>query len=140
MRDDGWRGVAYHEAGHAVVALALGLHVAGVEIFAEDNSGRAEVAPSGHLTLVDRLAICLAGINANEMFDAEMHELAGFQDHVMVMKLVSSIPEAEGDVLREQGHQRAWDLLKANAESVHDIARQLLADRKIDLTGYVMKQ
>ena len=27
MTDDGLRGVAYHEAGHAVVALALGLHV-----------------------------------------------------------------------------------------------------------------
>jgi ATP-dependent Zn protease len=139
IKADGLRGAAYHEAGHAVVALALGLRVERVEIFDEDNSGSADVEPAKHLPLVDRLAICLAGINANHMFKAPMHELAGFQDHVMVRKLVSDIPETEGDILRDKGHQRAWDLLKAHARSVEDIAAQLLAQRKIDLTGYALE-
>ena len=140
MTDDGLRGVAYHEAGHAVVALALDLHVARVEIFDEDHSGATDIALSDHLSLVDQIAICVAGINANKMFTAATHELAAFQDHVSVYTLIADIAETDGDAFRDKGHQRAWDLLKAHANSVQDIASQLLAQRKIDLTGYVLNQ
>jgi len=138
MTDDGLRGVAFHEAGHAVVALALGLHVARVEIFHEDCSGGTDVAGADRLPLVDRIAICVAGMNANHMFKAPSHELAAFQDHALIYNLISDIAEAEGDALRDKGHQRAWDLLKAHARSVEHIAAWLLAERKIDLTGYVL--
>ena len=140
MIDDGLRGVAHHEAGHAVVALALGLCVARVEIFNEDSSGGTDVENADHLPIVDRIAICVAGMNANHMFNAPTHELAAFQDHVRVRNLILDIDEADGDVLRDEGHQRAWDLLKAHASSVEDIATQLLAQHKIDLTGYVLKR
>ena len=70
-------------------------------------------------------------MKANHMFKAPSHELAAFQDH--------AIAEAEGDALRDKGHQRAWDLLKAHARSVEHIAARLLAERKIDLTGCVLK-
>jgi hypothetical protein len=69
------------------------------------------------------------------MFKAPSHDLAAFQDQVCVSNLIVDIAEAEGDVLREKGHQRAWDLLKAHASSVEEIAAQLIADRKIDLTA-----
>jgi hypothetical protein len=69
-----------------------------------------------------------------------MHEGAASQDHNCVRKLVLNIAEAEGDVLRDKGHQRAWDLLGDHVRSVEDIAAQLLAQRKIDLTGYVLDQ
>jgi hypothetical protein len=100
-----------------------GLRVGRVEIFDKDHSGGADIEPANHLPLVDRLAICLAGINANDMFEAPMHELAEFGDHVMVYELVSDIPEPESDVLREQGHQRAWDLLKAHAKASRTLPR-----------------
>lgn len=45
--DDDFLGVAYHEAGHAVVALALGLRVARVEVVPEDHSGATDVGPIG---------------------------------------------------------------------------------------------
>jgi hypothetical protein len=141
MTDDGLRGVAYHEAGHAVVALALGLRVARVEIFHEDYSGATDIALADHLSLVDRIAVCVAGMNAGEMFNAPAsHEYASIGDHGRVIELLGDMAEAEGDVLRDNGHQRAWDLLKAHAPSVEDIAAQLLAHRKIDLTGYVLKR
>ena len=139
MTDNGLRGVAYHEAGHAVVALALGLCVARVEIFAEDNSGGTDIADAGDLPLVDQIAVCLAGINANHMFKAPSHDLADFGDHVRVSNLVEDLTEAEGDVLRENGHQRAWDLLEDHARAVDDIAARLIAERKIDLTGYTLQ-
>ena len=123
MIDDGLRGVAYHEAGHAVVALALDF-VAVLQIFHEDHSGAADVETSDHLPLVDRIAICVAGMAAEEMFDTHaLHELAHMGDHGRVIELIKDIEEAEGDVLRDNGHQRAWDLLKAHASSVEDIAR-----------------
>jgi len=138
MTDDGLRSVAFHEAGHAVVALALGLHVARVEIFDEDYSGATDIVPSDHLPLADQIAICVAGMNAGEMFNAPaFHEYANVGDHGKVIELLYDIDEAEGDVLRDAGHERAWDLLKAHTRSVEDIAARLLAERKIDLTGYV---
>jgi ATP-dependent Zn protease len=138
IKADGLRGVAFHEAGHAVVALALQLKVAQVEIFGTD-SGKTHVERSGHLPLVDRLAIAIAGMDANDMFKAPMSITATNGDRRRVLELVLDMPKAESDALREEGHQRAWDLLKANAQSVHDIAGRLLAERKIDLTGYVLK-
>jgi ATP-dependent Zn protease len=140
--DDDLRSVAFHEAGHAVVALALDLKVARVEIVQDDYSGGTDIENSDHLPLMDRIAICVAGMNAAEMFDAlPSHDLANFGDHGLVMTLLTDIDdEAEADALRDQGHQRAWDLLKVHADSVEDIAAQLLAHRKIDLTGYVLER
>ncbi len=141
MTEDGLRGVAFHEAGHAVVALALGLPVARVEVFEDDHSGATDIVPSDHLPLVDQIAICVAGMNASEMFDAPiLHEYANISDHGRVMGLLRDIAEAEGDVLRDAGHQRAWDLLTNCAGRVEDIAARLIAERKIDLSGYVLSR
>lgn len=139
MTDDGLRSVAYHEAGHAVVALALGLKVARVEIFHEDFSGGTDVESAYHLSIEDRIAICVAGMAAAKMFNAPpSHELANMGDHGLVIELLYDIDEASGDELRDKGHQRAWDLLRAHARAVEDIAAQLIKKRKIDLTGCVL--
>lgn len=141
MTDDLLRGAGYHEAGHAVAALALGLRVARVEIVHEDYSGAADVhvADVARLPLVDQITIYSAGMIANQMFEAPNHELAASQDLRRIEELISDMDEAEGEVLQDDGEQRACDLLKAHADSVHDIAAQLLAHRKINLTGYVLK-
>ncbi|MBR0797977.1 hypothetical protein JQ615_21540 [Bradyrhizobium jicamae] len=142
MTGDALRSVAYHEAGHAVVALALGLKVARVEIFPEDYSGGADAENSDHLPLVDRIAICVAGMNAAEMFEAlPSHELADTGDHRMVLELLEDLEETDATMafdMRQKGHQRADELLKAHTNSVEDIAARLLAQLKIDLTGYVL--
>ena len=59
------RDAAYHEAGHVVVARFLGLTIREVEI-EEDGSGRANISPAEHLPLVDQIALCVAGIEAQE--------------------------------------------------------------------------
>jgi len=139
MTDDVLRGAAYHEAGHAVVALALRLRVARVEIF-EDHAGRTDVEPTEHLPIEDRIAICVAGMAAADMFDAPpSYELAHLGDEGDVRDLLYDIDEASADELRDKGVQRALDLLKVHVNSVEDIAARLLAERKIDLTGYALK-
>jgi hypothetical protein len=97
------------------------------------------VQRADHLSIEDRIAICVGGMNANDMFDAPTHELAAFEDHVRVLHLLKDVAEADSDVLRQKGHQRAWDLLKVHRSSVEDIAAKLLAHRKIDLTGYMLE-
>jgi ATP-dependent Zn protease len=54
------RGVAYHEAGHAVVAAVLGLCVVKVVAGTEDDpsAGYTNVEPDTGLSLIDGLAIC----------------------------------------------------------------------------------
>ena len=73
---DQLRGAAFHEAGHVVVARFLGLRVSEVEIGmnGDDASGRAEISCADQLSFIDQIALCAAGLEAQEMFDAPTHK------------------------------------------------------------------
>lgn len=73
---DQLRGAAFHEAGHVVVARFLGLRVSEVEIGmnGDDASGRAEISCADPLSFIDQIALCAAGLEAQEMFDAPTHK------------------------------------------------------------------
>ena len=59
------KGMAYHEAGHAVVAWALGLPIGNVYVRKMgEGDGGAQIACVYTLSFVDRIAVCLAGIQA----------------------------------------------------------------------------
>ena len=67
------RGIAYREAGHAVVGWALGLRVTVTRVFHDDAKGwkggtDANVAQVGQLPLPERLAFFAAGYIAETMF------------------------------------------------------------------------
>ncbi len=71
---------AVHEAGHAVVMSALGLSVGEIEIGVDgdDTKGRTDLLCSDeHLPIIDRIAICVAGIDAQHIFECPTQELAG---------------------------------------------------------------
>ena len=122
------------------MALALGLPVACVEIFIENNSGGTDIAARSRSSTgrSDRNLRC-RDKRKRHVRGPEPDQLAELGDEVRVSNLVAELTEAEGDDLREKGDQRAWGLLKDHASSVEEIAAQLLAQRKIDLTGYVLK-
>jgi ATP-dependent Zn protease len=129
------RGAAFHEAGHAVVAWALGLPVGEIEIGmdGDDAAGRCQIGDSTHLPIVDQLAICLAGIEAQHLFDCPTHELAGAGDFGKVIEMIEDgISEAESRRLRDAGYQRAHSLLNAHKEEVRALAALLVRDSKID--------
>ncbi len=74
------RAAAFHEAGHAVVAWVLEVPVAAVRIrFMEAKGwhGGTDIGPADHLPLIDQIALCLAGLAAEEVFECVNHELAG---------------------------------------------------------------
>jgi hypothetical protein len=99
---DQLRGAAFHEAGHVVVARFLGLHVREVEIGmdGDDASGRAEIGCADQLSFIDQIALCAAGIEAQDMFDAPTHKYAGFGGYGRIVNLVVGLSDGDSFTLR----------------------------------------
>jgi hypothetical protein len=95
-------GAAVHEAGHVVVARALGLKTRkmAIGIGGDDAAGEAQIEEGTHLSLVDQIAICSAGAAAQRLLDAPTHEMAAFADMVRIRNLVDDLAEEEGEALR----------------------------------------
>jgi hypothetical protein len=126
---DNLRDAAYHEAGHVVVARFLGLTIGRVEI-EEDGSGRADIRDAEHLPLVDHIAICVAGIEAQELFNCPMHQHAALGDYLKVRDLVAGLTDAESYEYRQAGYLRALEILKSRLSEIEALARQLFNQRR----------
>ena len=108
---DNLRDAAFHEAGHVVVARFLGLTVREVEI-GEDGSGRANISSAERLPLVDQIAVCVAGIEAQEFFNCPVHDHAALGDYLKVRELMAGLSNAESYEYRQAGYLRALQILK----------------------------
>lgn len=127
------RGAAFHEAGHAVVAAALGLAVGRVEIAigGDDAKGASDIEQSAVLSLVDQLAICAAGLEAQEVFDAPTHEGAGWGDYGKMVELLKDFDEDEQLGLMREGHARAFQLVTVNRDKIERLARTLFEKKRL---------
>jgi ATP-dependent Zn protease len=127
-------GTAYHEAGHAVVAWALGLKVGrlAIAIGGDDTKGSSGIHVDQESPLIDRIALCLAGIEAVELFEAPTHELAGIADFDQVDELLQDEDEKAASALRCAGFQKARELLTAHRDKVNLLARVLMDRGEID--------
>jgi ATP-dependent Zn protease len=123
-------GAAVHEAGHVVVAWALGLKTRRmvIGINGDDAAGAAEIEESPHLPLVDQIAICSAGADVQRMLDAPMHDLGAIMDMNAIRELVEDYPEDEGEALRYDGYRRSEELLALHRAKLERLA-QVLAER-----------
>jgi hypothetical protein len=127
---DNLRDAAYHEAGHVVVARFLGLPIGIVEI-EEDGSGRADIRDAEHLPLVDQIAICVAGIEAQELFNCPIHQHAALGDYLKVRELLAGLTDAESHEYRQAGYLRALEILKGRLPEIEALAHQLFHHRRI---------
>jgi len=125
------RDAAHHEAGHVVVARFLGLTIRKIEI-EEDGSGRADISYGDHLPLVDQIAVCVAGIEAQELFNCPMHEHAALGDYERMRGLLSGLSDAESYEYRQAGYLRALQILKSRLLEIEALADRLLQQRRID--------
>jgi hypothetical protein len=127
-------GAAVHEAGHVVVAWALGLKTRrmAISIGGDDAAGEAEIEDGLHLPLVDRIAICSAGLDAQSMMSAPTHDLAAFSDMVKIHNLVDDSAEEEGERLRYAAYRRSQELLELHCAKVKRLARALACCRELD--------
>jgi ATP-dependent Zn protease len=118
--DDYLRGMAFHEAGHAVVAWLLNLRVESIcirEIGAGDSQTKTD--PPDHLPLMHQLATLAAGLEAGWAFNCPLPEQAGYRDRLMAIALV-----------REHHEGVAWDEIQSHLATGHAHARELLLEHR----------
>jgi ATP-dependent Zn protease len=127
-------GAAYREAGHAVVAWALGLNVGrlAIAIGCDDAKGSADIEHDQDSPLIDRIALYVAGIDAQELFEAPTRENAGWGNHGKVYELLEGFDEHGGFALRCAGYQRARELLTMHKDKVDLPATALMDLREMD--------
>jgi ATP-dependent Zn protease len=140
--DDHLRGMAFHEAGHAVVAWSLNLRVESIyirEIGAGNSATKTD--PPDHLPLLDQLAMLAAGVEAERAFKSPLPEHAGVRDRLMAITLV--LQDHEGlasDEIQSHltaGHSRARELLLEHRDRVIRVAERLRDARQIDAAEFL---
>jgi hypothetical protein len=129
-------GAAVHEGGHAVVLYAMGLSICEIQIGidGDDTKGRVTLKnpeAQQQLPLVDQIAICVSGIEAQKIFESPTHELAGHDDLGKVVVLLEDIPEPEAFQMREAGYKRAHDLVLMHKAEVLNVAARLVEHGKV---------
>ena len=124
------RGAAFHEAGHVIVAQYLGLPAADIKIN-DDGSGYSQIGPSDHLPLIDQVALCVAGIEAQELFECKTVPLAAAADYTKVASLVNGLTEAESLEIRSAGYLRALAILKSRRLELEELAHYLIEHRHV---------
>jgi hypothetical protein len=130
---DCW-GAAYHEAGHAVVAWALGLrvHRMVIGIAGDSTAGEADIEEKGSISLVDRIAICSAGGDAQELFDVPTNDICMVSDMGKIYDLIGEYNELVGSCLRQIGFQKSREILKQHRDRVARLAQALV--ERMELT------
>ena len=125
-------GIAFHEAGRAVVARYFGLTVTEIEI-REDASGKVDtVGATDALPLIDRIAINCAGQASRTVFKCRSHALAVSGEDVEISKLVDGLVDAQRLEIRNAGYRRAIEIVKSNAAEVEWLASLLIDQRRIN--------
>jgi hypothetical protein len=124
------RALAVHEAGHAVVARALGADVVFVEI--DVGTGNGGSRSSVFADNIKNLAVCVAGCRAEHAFGASSPRSTKKGDLRLMRTLLLCFPEAERRAARAKSYQLADVNLKANADVVSRIADALFARRFAD--------
>jgi ATP-dependent Zn protease len=133
--NDDRRGAAYHEAGHAVVAWALGLQIGliVIGIDRDDARGGTDIdSDQSHLSQIDRIAICVADLEAQELFQAPLHDLTALRDLSMVIEIIGEeLPEGQNRRLRRTASRRARELILQHQARVARLATRLIERSRV---------
>jgi ATP-dependent Zn protease len=133
MKNDKY-SAAVHEAGHVVVARALGLktRVAAAGIIGDDNASAAEIEDGSHLTLIEQIALCSAGVEAQRMLNVPTNDIGTFLDMAEINDLIDELDEAEGNALRLAGYHKSKQLLELHRDKVLRLACALAECTELD--------
>ena len=93
-----------HEAGHAVVARALGADLLffQIDISTGDGGARASIFDDDQ---IKNLAVCVARCRAEHAFDARAPRKTKQGDFRMMRQLLSHVPEAARRAARAEGYR-----------------------------------
>src|SRR6516164_671249 len=99
------RALAVHEAGHTVVASALGADIEHVEIDLDTGNGGSRSRTFDDQ--IKNLAVCVAGCRAEHLLDAPALRKTKIADFRLMRELLARLPEAERHAARVAGYQLA---------------------------------
>lgn len=132
MDDNDLRCAAIHEAGHAVVAQFYGLQVVEIAIDTGVNAtGNTKISSDAHLPIIDRVALCVAGVASQALFECPSREWWGMSDYVRIGTLVEGLPRVESLEVRALGYQRAYGILRRRKTEVKRLAERLFEHRRL---------
>ena len=120
-----------HEAGHAIVAWALGLKVRELRID-DQGKGLSVIQRHDHLPIVERIAVADGGMQAVEMLKASVWEWAAVGDEAQIIDILDGQPEAEANQLRSQGAAQAFTILNRRIDVLTDLAETLFQSMALD--------
>jgi len=86
--------------------------------------GEAKIADDTSLPLIDRIAICAGGREAQSVFGAPANHLAGAMDEAKIIKLTKHLHEEARSAPLNDGYQRAHELIVAHKAKVDRIAEK----------------
>lgn len=130
------RGAAVHEAGHALVASALGCKVQELRI-KDNGSGTFDIKCGVVLPIIDQIAIAEAGMAAVELLEAPTSPQAGLSDAAKVREILEDYPDDQIDHLAAEGHKRAMAILMDRQSVLVALADALLSSSFLDETALV---
>lgn len=119
--------LSYHESGHAVVAYALNIPLARVEVDVPGGCGLTERGNGGPMWTVESAASWLYGGQLAEQ--RRFGACVGAVDDDAVLRDLADV--ARGGAL-DQAHAQARDILAANWPAVQALATELMRRRTLD--------
>jgi hypothetical protein len=128
--------VAVHEAGHAVVAWALGLPVGRLSVNDDYGNGATDIGDAMHLSVIDQAAICGAGEVATNLLGTPTPRSLASSDHVRMLNLTPGSTIEERQIFRAEGLQRAHELLWANMATLVAVPAELEQAGSMDAAAF----
>jgi hypothetical protein len=125
------RRIAFHEAAHGVVAWALSIEVGGMRIDGNGGDGGCDLGDSRHLSVVQQLAICYAGVAGGDLSGEPLAEGEGDGDLAMAREILraslfSRSPAKVRGQIRARAQALARDLVQHHAEVIRALAEELV--------------
>ena len=120
-------GTAYHEAGHAIVAYALGLRVGGIHINEHDEGGGAAVSDwVMSRSFVEQAALRLAGMKAQTLWAKPSTLPLGGSDREEFLNQCRGLSDACRDEIEIRGFELAGEKLQTYEGKVKAVAEHLI--------------
>jgi hypothetical protein len=103
-----------------------------IAIAGDMSAGEVDIEEKQSMSLVDRIALCAAGGDAQDLFEAPTNDLSGLSDMGKVYELMEGRDQQVGSGLRQIGFQKSRELLQRHRDKVARLAEALAV--RLELT------
>lgn len=126
------RGIACHEAGHAVVAFSFSLRVAAIRVvFSEEKGWHGCTKADTPQAIEDRITLLSAGKAAEEFFDCPADGKA-WHDDLLKISLLLGLPSELPWPQINEGKARARPILEKYREQALRLTDRLVERGRVD--------